>query len=70
VTIPTTNDDVLVRNLLATARVPASEEEITLIVSNYKRMKSMIDILYAVPEARYESPGLHFTATPTFAEWG
>jgi hypothetical protein len=30
----------------------------------------MIDVLYAVEEARYESPGLHFTATPTYAQWG
>jgi hypothetical protein len=64
------DDAALVKMLLAKAGVPASEEEIKLVTSQYVRLKGMIDVLYAVEEARYESPGLHFTATPTYAEWG
>lgn len=69
-TIATPNDEVLVRNLLATAGVPATEEEIALVITNYERLKSMVNTLHAVSEARYESPAMHFVPTPTFAQWG
>ncbi|HEY1831430.1 MAG TPA: hypothetical protein VGG38_14440 [Acidimicrobiales bacterium] len=64
------DEAALVKMLLAMAGVPATEEEIELVISQYARLKGMIDVLYAVEEARYESPALHFTATPTYAEWG
>jgi hypothetical protein len=63
------NEAALVKMLLASAGVPATDEEIELVTTQYGRLKGMIEILYAVEEARYESPALHFTATPTYAEW-
>jgi hypothetical protein len=64
------DNEVLVRAQLAAAGIPASEEEIGLMVAGYDRVKGMIELLHAVPAARYELPGLHFDPTPTYAEWG
>ena len=64
------DEAALVKMLLASAGVPATDEEIDLVITQYGRLKVMIDVLYAVEEARYESPALHFSATPTYAEWG
>jgi hypothetical protein len=64
------DEAALVKILMAAAGVPATEEEIVMVTSQYERLKGMIDLLYAVDEARYESPALHFTATPVYAEWG
>jgi hypothetical protein len=63
-------DEAVVKMLMDVAGVPATEEEIAMVASQYGRLKGMIDLLYAVEEARYESPALHFTATPVYAEWG
>jgi hypothetical protein len=63
-------DEATVRALLAAAAIPASEEEILAFAGDYPRLKGMVELLHAVPEARYESPGLHFNPTPKFAEWG
>ena len=59
----------LVKMLLASAGVPATDLEIELVTSQYGKLREMIGMLYAVEEARYESPAMHFTATPIFAEW-
>jgi hypothetical protein len=58
------------RARLASAGVTPSEEEVAYVVAGYPRVRAMIELLHAVPDARYESPGLHFDPTPTFAEWG
>jgi hypothetical protein len=67
---PTSTDEVTVRAMLAAAGIPATEEEIITFVEDYPRLRGMVDMLHAVPEARYEAPGLLFDPTPTFAEWG
>jgi hypothetical protein len=63
-------DEATVRTLLAAAGIPASEEEILTFAEDYPRLRGMAELLHAVPEARYEAPGLLFDPTPTFAEWG
>jgi hypothetical protein len=62
--------EVAVRSMLKQAGIPASEEEIASFVAGYPGMKAMVDMLYAVPEARYEAPALTFNPTPVFADWG
>ncbi len=67
---PTSTDEATVRTLLAAAGIPASDEEILTFTEDYPRLRGMVELLHAVPEARYEAPGLLFDPTPTFAEWG
>jgi|GEM_PF-4423864 len=62
--------EVAVRAALAAAGVTPSEAEIEGLVAGYDRVRSLADLLHAVPAARYESPGLHFDPTPVFADWG
>jgi hypothetical protein len=66
----TSADEATVRTLLAVAGIPATEEEILAFAQDYPRLRGMVELLHAVPEARYEAPGLLFDPTPTFAEWG
>lgn len=61
--------EATVRLLLAAAGLAPSEEEIAAFVVGYPRHKAGIESLYAIPEVRYESPALIFTATPVFADW-
>jgi len=68
--ISTFTDEATVRTLLAAAGIPATEDEILKFTEDYPRLRGMVDLLHAVPEARYEAPGLLFDPTPTFAEWG
>jgi hypothetical protein len=67
---PTSADEATVRTLLAVAGIPATEEAILAFAQDYPRLRGMVELLHAVPEARYEAPGLLFDPTPTFAEWG
>ncbi|HEY2564282.1 MAG TPA: hypothetical protein VGI44_11260 [Acidimicrobiales bacterium] len=67
---PMSADEATVRTLLAVAGIPASEEEILTFAEDYPKLRGMVELLHAVPEARYEAPGLLFDPTPTFAEWG
>lgn len=62
--------EIAVRSALRAAGITPSEEEIEALVAGYGRVRGMVDLLHAVPAARYESPGLHFNPTPVFAEWG
>jgi hypothetical protein len=68
VTRPTAEEIVRVR--LAEAGLPAREDEILSLIEGYPAHKAMIDMLYAVEAASYESPALHFNLTPIFADWG
>jgi hypothetical protein len=61
--------EITVRSLLTAARLEPSEEEIASLVESYAEYRAGIDLLYAVPEARYASPALIFNAAPTFADW-
>jgi hypothetical protein len=64
-----TDDDQVVRGLLATAGFQPPTEEIARIVDAYPMIRGMVDSLYAVEAARYESPALIFEPEPTFADW-
>lgn len=61
--------DTIVRLRLAEAKLPAREDEIEDLVAAYPVQRAMIDLLYAVPEAKYEAPALHFNPLPVFADW-
>jgi hypothetical protein len=61
--------DATVRMLLAEAGLPASEAEIAALVAAYPEFRAGVESLYAVEDARYASPALHFDAEPTFADW-
>ncbi|HXA34418.1 MAG TPA: hypothetical protein VNV87_19365 [Acidimicrobiales bacterium] len=61
--------ETTVRSLLAAANLAPSEEEIAGLVDGYEDYQAGIEMLYAVPEARYASPALIFNAAPVFADW-
>jgi hypothetical protein len=63
-------DTSLVKLLLDRAGLPASDEELSKLTDAYIQQQAGIESLYAVAATRYESPCLHFTPTPTFADWG
>ena len=72
-TTPTEASDVedLVRSQFATIGIEPSEEELKQFAASYPAIRRMADLLHAVGEARYESPGLHFNPTPRSAPaWG
>jgi hypothetical protein len=54
---------------LHAAGLPATEAEIDGFVAGHETWAAGIESLYAIPECRYESPALTFTATPAFADW-
>jgi len=58
-----------VQTLLAIAGLSPSPEEVATLVDAYPTFKAGIESLYAIPEARYESPALIFDPTPVFADW-
>lgn len=61
--------DAAVRVLLGAAGIQPSDEEMAIFAAAYSEVQAGVDSLYAIPEARYASPALVFSATPTFAEW-
>jgi hypothetical protein len=65
----TETTETTVRAFLAAAGLTPSEEEIATLVAQYPMHKAGIESLYAIPEARYESPALIFDPTPVFADW-
>jgi hypothetical protein len=56
--------------MLAAAGLAPSPEERAALGEMYAMFKPGVEALYAVPEARYESPALVFQAAPKLAEWG
>lgn len=62
-------DEATVRALLATAGFTPRDDELRNFTEVYAVIKQMVAALYSVEEARYESPGLHFTPTPRFVDW-
>jgi hypothetical protein len=61
--------EATVRSSLVAAGLSPSEEEIASLAEGYADYRAGIDSLYAVPETRYASPALTFSATPIFADW-
>jgi hypothetical protein len=55
---------LLVPALLAAAGISPSAEEVAVLIAEFPERATAIDALYAVPEARYEEPGLVFRAVP------
>jgi hypothetical protein len=53
---------VLVPALLQAAGLAPSEEEVAAMVAAFPGRAAAIESLYAVPETRYEEPGLVFRA--------
>jgi hypothetical protein len=66
----TEDPQVIVKLMLDRAGLPVSEAELAKLTDAYSQQQAGIESLYKVEAARYESPCLHFTATPTFADWG
>jgi hypothetical protein len=60
----------IVKSMLAAAGLPASAYEIEALVEAYPDHKLGVESLYAVADARYESPAFVFSANPTLADWG
>ena len=61
--------EAMVRALLWEAGIVASTEEIARLTASYAGFRAGVGMLYAVAEARYESPAVRFNAQPTFADW-
>jgi hypothetical protein len=64
-----TDDRAIVTTLLGEAALPASPDEIASLARVYRKLRAGIESLYAVADARYESPCLNFDPNPTFADW-
>jgi aspartyl-tRNA(Asn)/glutamyl-tRNA(Gln) amidotransferase subunit A len=58
-----------VATLLAAAGLAPSPAEVAILVGQYPSFRAAVERLHSMPELRYESPGLIFTATPVFADW-
>ena len=66
----TSEATTIVKLLVDRAGLPASPAELKKLTEAYTKQQSDIESLYAVAATRYEAPCLHFTPTPTFADWG
>jgi hypothetical protein len=60
----------IVKLLLERAGLPVTDAELAKLTEAYTQQQAGIESLYAVAATRYEAPCLHFTPTPTFADWG
>ena len=56
--------------LLTAAGLMPTAEEVAVLVAQYPSHRAGVELLYSLPELRYESPALTFTATPVFSSWG
>jgi hypothetical protein len=64
------NDETAVRVLLTRSGItPTTEWDMAALVAAYTVLRPAADLLYTVPEARYESPATRFDPAPTFADW-
>ncbi|WP_067890438.1 hypothetical protein [Nocardia vaccinii] len=59
----------IMKTLLDAAQLPAAEGEIASYAAGYADQRAAVDALYAVPEARYAAPALHFRAASRIADW-
>ena len=66
----TPDPQTIVKLMLDRAGLPASDAELAKLTDAYAQQQSGIESLYSLAATRYEAPCLHFTPTPTFAEWG
>jgi hypothetical protein len=64
-----TSEHEVVVALLARAGLRPSLEETDAIVAAHGRLRSGLDALYTLAEARYEAPALRFTADQLPPRW-
>jgi hypothetical protein len=57
-----------VRSRLAAAGIQPPEDDMDALVQAYAQLRKMAAEIFAVDEARYESPALHFDADPAFTD--
>ncbi|HZP29783.1 MAG TPA: amidase [Acidimicrobiia bacterium] len=62
-------DEEIVRAKVAAAGLCPSEAETATLVTAYAGLRGMLEMLYAVDEARYGDPCLTFAADPRFVDW-
>jgi hypothetical protein len=58
-----------VRMLLEAAGLTASEQELAMLATGYAAQRAGIELLYDLPDARYEDHALVFFAEPSLADW-
>ncbi|MDQ8044419.1 MAG: hypothetical protein AAGC46_00180 [Solirubrobacteraceae bacterium] len=58
-----------VNTLLAAAGVDPSAAERETLTEMYAMFKGGVELIHAMPEARYEVPALVFEADPELTEW-
>jgi hypothetical protein len=63
------DDAAAVKAMFAAAGFSPQPDEVDAFVRGYPALKAMVQMLYAVPEARYESPCLSFDPTIIPTEW-
>ena len=61
--------DALAGQLIAAAGIVPEADETAALAASYPLLKASIESLYAIPEARYETPSLSFDAAPGRADW-
>jgi hypothetical protein len=61
--------ETAVRELLAAARIPASEIEVAAAAAALPGVQSGVEALYAIPTARYADPALRFRAEVEDVSW-
>jgi hypothetical protein len=64
-----TDDASAVAAMFAAAGFSPPEDELATFVRGYPMLKGMVQMLYAVPEARYEAPCLSFDPTVIPTDW-
>jgi hypothetical protein len=55
--------------LLQAAGLDVSPADRARLLRGYTALKPSVESLYALPEARHESPALLFSAEPHLADW-
>ena len=55
--------------MLAAAGLNPEATEREDLIATYAMFKSVVEALYAMPEARYEVPALVFQAAPKLTPW-
>ena len=66
---PRDDTEATVRALVAAAGIEPSEDELATLIAGYPELRSRMDAMHALTEARYESPSLVFDPDPTFTDW-
>jgi hypothetical protein len=61
--------EAAVRELLAAARIPASESECAAAAAALPAVQAGVESLYAIPDARYVDPALRFRADVSEVDW-